>query len=80
MAHPPTCFTSVRRWLGTITGKARADKPAYKVKFLDGSEPSFYVDKHPRAKEGDEHIYLNQVHVKVRLMEADDFSDSSEEL
>ena len=57
-------FSCVRSVTTEIIGKVRADKPAYKVKMEDSTVP-YYINMHPKAKLGEENVYLTHADVIV---------------
>ena len=52
-----------------IVKKVKSDKPAYLVKMHGDDdhviEVAYYINKHPKAYQGKEHVYLNAPEVEL---------------
>ena len=70
--HDEGCPKAPLLWgyVGKVVRSARADKPAFWVKFHDG-EKQFYLNPHPAFLDNEKHRYLNSPEVKIIAFSGD---------
>jgi hypothetical protein len=70
----PDDHEDIYGFIGDVVGKtSKSDKVAMDVLFGDGATTPFYMNKHPKAKEGLKDVYLKNPKV-LFLLTADQFA------